>query len=383
MPNVPTAISTLPAATSLASADLVPVVAGGTTSKMTFANLMASLYAASTPIKRYSNSGIIVGYTDLRTAVAALQSGDGLELQSGIYNIGATPLLFPPNVSVRGSGSAAPLSFGNTSNMDGTIILGSGALNTGMCIVPGNNNLFTNLSIVSTAGGAFGSGTVSNVAQQAATGVFVRNCYFFGQADAVNVARIGTAAKTPEEINFHSCVFEGNWDAFTLNLATGSTLNQFDCITNIAANTPNVSCVKVVGLGNMGCYNAKMSVTLASTGPTNVISATALGSSQGPQIVNCGLYFPAGSASASHLVGVSLYTGCYTLDGVPLVCASGTVPSISPGSDSQIITTLDPKDADPGSRPLATVAGRLCFYNGKLYVCTNAATPTWELVASS
>jgi len=41
----------------------------------------------------------------------------------------------------------------------------------------------------------------------------------------------------------------------------------------------------------------------------------------------------------------------------------------------------DPQHATPGSRPAGTLK-ELVYYNGKLYFCTNASTPTWELITS-
>ena len=42
----------------------------------------------------------------------------------------------------------------------------------------------------------------------------------------------------------------------------------------------------------------------------------------------------------------------------------------------------DPKHATAGSRPAGSV-GEVAYYSGKLYLCTNAATPTWEKITSS
>lgn len=42
----------------------------------------------------------------------------------------------------------------------------------------------------------------------------------------------------------------------------------------------------------------------------------------------------------------------------------------------------DPKHATPGSRP-SGVVGEPVFYSAKLYFCTNATTPTWELITSA
>ena len=42
----------------------------------------------------------------------------------------------------------------------------------------------------------------------------------------------------------------------------------------------------------------------------------------------------------------------------------------------------DPKHATAGSRPSGSV-GDIVYYSGKLYFCTNSATPTWELVTSA
>jgi hypothetical protein len=41
----------------------------------------------------------------------------------------------------------------------------------------------------------------------------------------------------------------------------------------------------------------------------------------------------------------------------------------------------DPQDATPASRPAGTVA-EIVYYSGKMYFCTDAATPTWEKITS-
>jgi hypothetical protein len=45
-------------------------------------------------------------------------------------------------------------------------------------------------------------------------------------------------------------------------------------------------------------------------------------------------------------------------------------------------TASDPKHATAGSRPAGSV-GEIAYYSGKMYFCTNAATPTWELITSA
>lgn len=49
-----------------------------------------------------------------------------------------------------------------------------------------------------------------------------------------------------------------------------------------------------------------------------------------------------------------------------------------------IVRTLssDPKDATPANRPAGSV-GEVAYYSGKLYICTNSSTPSWELITSS
>jgi hypothetical protein len=44
-------------------------------------------------------------------------------------------------------------------------------------------------------------------------------------------------------------------------------------------------------------------------------------------------------------------------------------------------TATDPQDATPANRPAGTLK-ELVYYAGKLYFCTNSATPTWEKVTS-
>lgn len=41
----------------------------------------------------------------------------------------------------------------------------------------------------------------------------------------------------------------------------------------------------------------------------------------------------------------------------------------------------DPQHATPASRPAGSV-GEIAYYSGKMYICTNAATPTWEKITS-
>lgn len=42
----------------------------------------------------------------------------------------------------------------------------------------------------------------------------------------------------------------------------------------------------------------------------------------------------------------------------------------------------DPQDATPANRPAGDVS-EIVFYSGKMYFCTDAATPTWEKITSS
>ena len=46
------------------------------------------------------------------------------------------------------------------------------------------------------------------------------------------------------------------------------------------------------------------------------------------------------------------------------------------------LAASNPQDATPGNRPAGTL-GEIARYNGKLYLCTNATTPTWELFSSA
>ena len=46
------------------------------------------------------------------------------------------------------------------------------------------------------------------------------------------------------------------------------------------------------------------------------------------------------------------------------------------------VAASDPKHVTPGSRPAGTLY-EIVAYTGKLYFCTNASTPTWELITSS
>jgi hypothetical protein len=46
-------------------------------------------------------------------------------------------------------------------------------------------------------------------------------------------------------------------------------------------------------------------------------------------------------------------------------------------------TTLNPKDATASARPISSMLGEIIYYSGKLYLCTNITTPTWELITSA
>ena len=175
MPNSPIAISALSAAVTLAAGDLLLVVAAGTTSKMTPANLLASLDLYHGPIRRRAGGGVVYNHTDLATAVAAMAAGQSLELDPGVFALGTTQLVMPANVTIRGSGAVGPLHWGNTANMDGTIITFAGTeAGQGCGIVPGSNNYFENLSMVATdvQGCPFGCTTVGS--QQGGLGGVVR-----------------------------------------------------------------------------------------------------------------------------------------------------------------------------------------------------------------
>jgi hypothetical protein len=45
------------------------------------------------------------------------------------------------------------------------------------------------------------------------------------------------------------------------------------------------------------------------------------------------------------------------------------------------VAASNPQDATPGNRPAGSV-GEQVFYSGKMYFCTNAATPLWEKITS-
>ena len=46
------------------------------------------------------------------------------------------------------------------------------------------------------------------------------------------------------------------------------------------------------------------------------------------------------------------------------------------------LAASNPQDATPANRPAGTL-GEIARYSGKLYLCTNATTPTWELFSSA
>ena len=49
-----------------------------------------------------------------------------------------------------------------------------------------------------------------------------------------------------------------------------------------------------------------------------------------------------------------------------------------------IVRTLasDPKHVTPANRPTGSVA-EIAYYSGKMYFCTSATTPVWELITSA
>jgi hypothetical protein len=68
----------------------------------------------------------------------------------------------------------------------------------------------------------------------------------------------------------------------------------------------------------------------------------------------------------------------FTVDSYGNVVANGSV------SGKLVPTTAasDPQDATPANRPAGTLY-QIIAYSGKLYFCTNAATPTWEMITSA
>lgn len=96
-------------------------------------------------------------------------------------------------------------------------------------------------------------------------------------------------------------------------------------------------------------------------------------------------------------------TGHPTVEGVTATGATGTgkivfdtaptiaTPTLGSASTQNITCTgrlvvrtfgSDPQHVTPGSRPAGTT-GEIGYYNGKLYFCTNGATPTYEIITSS
>jgi len=88
-----------------------------------------------------------------------------------------------------------------------------------------------------------------------------------------------------------------------------------------------------------------------------------------------------GTVTASALTA---FTAGSTEPTVPALAGIAKLASANVFTGSVVFRTAasDPQHATPGSRP-AGVVGEVVFYSAKLYFCTNATTPTWELITSS
>ena len=149
-------------------------------------------------------------------------------------------------------------------------------------------------------------------------------------------------------------------------------------LTNVTAGRDDGS----YGSGLPGCYRAPHADTRGTdTSGGNLYLASGQGEGAGA-VSSISLMTPSIQASGST---TQPYVKRVTVaEGLVSITEPLTVTGLSTLTGGAVIGTAasDPKHATPASRPAGVVA-QLMYYSGKLYFCTNAATPTWEMITSA
>lgn len=169
----------------------------------------------------------------------------------------------------------------------------------------------------------------------------------------------------------------------TTTFAGGVT--PFSLLQNSNTTVDNVASIQNANAGNMytGALVFRNKSHHATTGSADFELWLANGSAEAKVfgVTAAGVLSVTGDIGAT---GARITKGWFT----DLAATSATLGAASTDVITHtgrcVLRTLgsDPQHVTPGSRPAGTVA-EMAFYNGKMYFCTNAATPTWELITSA
>lgn len=86
-----------------------------------------------------------------------------------------------------------------------------------------------------------------------------------------------------------------------------------------------------------------------------------------------------GVTGASTLTGATTVTGALTANGATTLGDANTDTITCTGRLILRTVASDPLDGTAGNRPAGSV-GEIAIYSSRIYLCTNAATPTWIVV---
>jgi hypothetical protein len=174
----------------------------------------------------------------------------------------------------------------------------------------------------------------------------------------------------------------GNFDFAAGNLTTTGSLDCGTFTSNITAAT-NLATIKTTtsGLAVLVIDRAGGSATHFATGTSSGFRiGYADDAGGGILTIMRGAKAAVTPGTSSGMSAVAQFdsTGNFIMDGGGNITTTGIVT----GKLVPTTAASDPQDATPGNRPAGTLY-QIIAYSGKLYFCTNAATPTWELITSS
>ena len=186
------------------------------------------------------------------------------------------------------------------------------------------------------------------------SGAYIQAPYFYSTGNITTVRGISIAnqASAHSTVAFGLNIGAQSGSYYTWGIFCGGGTNNLVGNTAIGytvGDPRNIGAKLVLGAGT----------TAAGTGP---------------------LKFTSGALLTTPVAGVWEYLSgtFYLRGGDNLDISTGTIT----GKLVAATAASDPQHATPANRPTG-VLGQIHYYNGKLYFCTNAATPTWEMVTSA